>query len=145
MESSSSTLREILSIGKEKNLAFSRDEMKSLMTSHVGIFRNESDLSFAREQIKKLKGRLRNVEVSQQSLAFNYELIQYLELEGMIHLAEVILEGALARKESRGSHSRVDFPERDDNHWHRHTLAFDRGPRLEPRCNDHILSSERIY
>ena len=80
-----------------------------------------------------LKGRLRNVGVSQQTLAFSYELIQYLELEGMLHLAEVIVEGALARKESRGSHSRGDFPERDDNNWLRHTLAFrtSDGPSLE--------------
>jgi len=110
-----------------------RDEMKSLMTSHVGIFRNESDLSFARQKIRKLKDRLRSVGVSQQNLAFNYQLIQYLELEGMLHLAETVIEGALARRESRGSHYRVDYPNRDDNHWLHHTLAFKTpdGPRLE--------------
>jgi len=51
----------------------------------------------------------------------------------MLDLAEVIVEGALARKESRGSHFRVDHPNRDDEHWLRHTLAFETpdGPRLE--------------
>ena len=128
-----SKLQEIFHRKREEPCFRLRDEMKSLMTSHVGIFRNGSDLSFAREKIRKLKGRLRNVGVSQQALTFNYELIQYLELEGMLHLAEVIVEGALARKESRGSHSRVDFPERDDSNWLRHTLAFKTsdGPRLE--------------
>ena len=128
-----SKLQEIFHRNREEPCFRLRDEMKALMTSHVGIFRNESDLSFARKKIRNLKGRLRNVGVSQQALAFNYELIQYLELEGMIHLAEVIVEGALARKESRGSHSRVDFPERDDDNWLRHTLAFKSsdGPRLE--------------
>ncbi|MCJ7641086.1 MAG: FAD-binding protein, partial [Desulfobacterales bacterium] len=128
-----SRLGEILHRKREEPCFRLRDEMKSLMTSHVGIFRNGSDLSSAREKIRMLKGRLGNVGVSQQTLAFNYELIQYLELEGMLHLAEVIVEGALAHKESRGSHSRVDFPERDDNNWLRHTLAFktSNGPRLE--------------
>ena len=71
--------------------------------------------------------------LKQKSLAFNNELIQYLELEGMLHVAEVIAEGALARKESRGSHFRTDFPKRDDEHWLRHTLAYKtpEGPRLE--------------
>jgi succinate dehydrogenase / fumarate reductase flavoprotein subunit len=60
-------------------------------------------------------------------------MIQVLELEGMLSVAEVIIEGALARKESRGSHFRLDHPERDDTNWLRHTLAFmtPDGPRLE--------------
>ncbi|OGP92262.1 MAG: fumarate reductase (quinol) flavoprotein subunit [Deltaproteobacteria bacterium RBG_16_47_11] len=110
---------------KGKELAFQlRDEMKSLMTYQVGIFRKESDLWSAREKIKELKGRLLHVGVKQRGLAFNYEFIQFWELEGMLHLAEVIVEGALTRKESRGSHFRVDYPQRDDEHWLRHTLAF---------------------
>jgi succinate dehydrogenase / fumarate reductase flavoprotein subunit len=72
------------------------------------------------------------VGIEQRGLAFNYEFIRFWELEGMLHLAEVIVEGALARKESRGSHFRVDFPNRDDEHWLRHTLAYktSEGPRL---------------
>jgi succinate dehydrogenase / fumarate reductase flavoprotein subunit len=110
-----------------------RDELKSLMTTHVGIFRNESGLRSAKEKIKKLKERSNQVEIKQKGLAFNYEWIQYLELEGMLHVAEVIVEGALTRKESRGSHFRVDHPDRDDEHWLRHTMAYKTpsGPRLE--------------
>jgi succinate dehydrogenase / fumarate reductase, flavoprotein subunit len=110
-----------------------RDEMKSLMTFQAGIFRNESELISARQKIRELKDRFRAVGVKQRGLAFNNELIQYLELEGMLHVAEVIIEGALARKESRGSHFRLDHPERDDTNWLRHTLAFmtPEGPRLE--------------
>jgi succinate dehydrogenase / fumarate reductase flavoprotein subunit len=100
-----------------------RDEMKSLMTYQVGIFRKESDLQMAKGKIKELKKRLLNVGIKQKGFAFNYEFIQYWELEGMLDLAEVIVEGALARKESRGSHFRVDYPNRDDKHWLRHTLA----------------------
>ena len=67
------------------------------------------------------------------SLTFNYELVNYLDLQGMLHLAEAIVEGALARMESRGSHFRTDYPDRDDRHWLRHTLVFKtrEGLRLE--------------
>jgi succinate dehydrogenase / fumarate reductase flavoprotein subunit len=110
-----------------------RDEMKGLMTSHVGIFRKEADLLTAKERVKELKKRLKRLGPKQKALSFNYGLVQYLELEGMLDLAEVMVEGALARKESRGSHFRLDYPQRDDAHWLRHTLAFKgpEGPRLE--------------
>jgi succinate dehydrogenase / fumarate reductase flavoprotein subunit len=101
-----------------------RDEMKTLMTSEVGIFRKQSGLLVAKEKIKELKKRFLKIGLKQRNLAFNNEFIQYWELEGMLHLAEVIVEGALAREESRGSHFRLDYPKRDDKHWLRHTLAF---------------------
>jgi len=110
-----------------------RDELKTLMTSQVGIFRKELDLLSAKKKIKELKERLNHVGVKQKDIAFNYEFIQYLELEGMLHVAEVIVEGSLARKESRGSHFRLDHPHRDDEHWLRHTMAYKtpEGPKLE--------------
>ena len=101
-----------------------RDELKTLMTSLVGIFRIESNLLTARDKVRELMERLKKVGIKQGSLAFNHELVQYLELEGMLHLAEMIVEGALARKESRGSHFRLDYPDRDDEHWLRHTMAY---------------------
>ena len=101
-----------------------RDEMKTLMTSQVGIFRGESALLAAREKIQELKKRFLKTGLKQKSLAFNSEFVQYWELEGMLHLAEATVEGAFARKESRGSHFRVDYPNRDDEHWLCHTLAF---------------------
>ena len=118
--------------GKERCFQV-RDDLKTVMMSRVGIFRSEPDLLIGRETIRELKERVRRVEVKQKGLAFNNELIQYLEMEGMLHVAEVIVEGALARKESRGSHFRLDFPGRDDEHWLRHTLAYKtpEGTRLE--------------
>jgi succinate dehydrogenase / fumarate reductase flavoprotein subunit len=110
-----------------------RDEMKSTLMAGVGIFRNAADLFSARESIRGLKERFKSVGLKQKGLVFNHELTQYFELEGMLHVAEVIAEGALARQESRGSHFRTDFPKRDDEHWLRHTLAYKtlEGPRLE--------------
>jgi succinate dehydrogenase / fumarate reductase flavoprotein subunit len=116
-------LKEIFGQKKEDSCFRLRDELKALMTFQVGIFRKESDLLSARKKIRELKERLKRVGLEQRDLAFNYELIQYLELSGMILLAEVIVKGALARKESRGSHFRMDFPNRDDEHWLRHTMT----------------------
>jgi succinate dehydrogenase / fumarate reductase flavoprotein subunit len=101
-----------------------RDEMRALMTSRVGIFREESGLVAAKEKLQELKKRFLKTGLKQKGLAFNSEFVQHWELEGMLHLAETIVEGALARKESRGSHFRVDYPKRDDEQWLRHTLAF---------------------
>jgi succinate dehydrogenase / fumarate reductase flavoprotein subunit len=119
------------------------------MTSHVGIFRKESELSAAREKIRELEERFKKITLKQRGLAFNYELIQVLELEAMLHVAEVIVAGALARKESRGSHYRVDYPARDDEHWFRHTLAFHTpdGPRLDYKdvTITHYPPKERTY
>ncbi|OGP88286.1 MAG: hypothetical protein A2157_08640 [Deltaproteobacteria bacterium RBG_16_47_11] len=119
-----SRLKEIFERKKEESSSRIREEMKALMTSQVGIFRKESALLAAKEKIKELKERFLEIGVKRIDLAFNYEFIQYWELEGMLHLAEAMVEGALARKESRGSHFRVDYPNRDDEHWLRHTLAF---------------------
>jgi succinate dehydrogenase/fumarate reductase flavoprotein subunit len=98
--------------------------MKALMTSQVGIFRKEPALLASKEKIKELKKRFLRIGLNQKDLAFNNEFIQYWELEGMLQVAETIVEGALARNESRGSHFRVDYPNRNDEHWLRHTLAY---------------------
>jgi succinate dehydrogenase / fumarate reductase flavoprotein subunit len=128
-----SGLQEIFRRKRQEDCFRLRDEMKFLMTSHVGIFRNGPDLTVARDKLRDLKERLKKVGMRQRGLAFNYELLLYLELQGMLQLAEVITEGALTRQESRGSHFRVDYPERDDKHWLRHTLALKtpEGPKLE--------------
>jgi succinate dehydrogenase / fumarate reductase flavoprotein subunit len=119
-----SGLKNIFERKKEESTYLIRDEMKALMSSQVGIFRNEPALLSAKEKIKELKKRFLKIGLKQRDLAFNNEFIQYWELEGMLQVAETIVEGALVRKESRGSHFRVDYPDRDDEHWLRHTLAF---------------------
>jgi succinate dehydrogenase flavoprotein subunit len=128
-----SKLEELFERRREEPCFRLRDELKALMTSQVGIFRKESDLLSAKKKIKEFKERLNYVGLKQKDIAFNYELIQYLELEGMLHVAEVIVEGALARKESRGSHFRLDHPHRSDDHWLHHTTAYktQEGPRLD--------------
>jgi succinate dehydrogenase / fumarate reductase flavoprotein subunit len=144
-----SGLEEIFERKREEQSFLIKDEMKELMTSQVGIFRKEFDLKMAKEKIKELKKRFLKVGLKQRGLAFNNEFIQYRESEGMLHLAEVIAEGALTRKESRGSHFRVDHPERDDEHWLRHTLFYKtpEGPRLDYKevTMTSYLPKERTY
>ncbi|VVB89990.1 Fumarate reductase (CoM/CoB) subunit A [uncultured archaeon] len=110
-----------------------RDELRTVMDEKVGIFRDEQNLKAASEKLSELKSRFRNVYVRNKGTVFNQELVNALELEGMLDIGQVICLGALARRESRGSHYRTDYPVRDDKNWLRHTLAAftPDGPRME--------------
>lgn len=100
-----------------------RDELKTILDEKAGIFRNEEDLIIALDKIGELKMRYGNVYVRNKGRIFNQELVNVIELEGMLDVAEVICSGAKARKESRGSHFRLGYPVRDDTNWLKHTLA----------------------
>ncbi|MDW7775887.1 MAG: FAD-dependent oxidoreductase [Methanosarcinales archaeon] len=115
------------------NFAVVRDELRSVMQQDVGVFRHRDGLQRAVDVIKELRERGRNVRVKSNATSFNFELLNAIELKGMLELGQVIAEGALAREESRGAHYRTDFLERDDEHWLKHTLAYQtpEGPRLE--------------
>ncbi len=118
--------------GKE-NLYTLREELQRLMDHQVGIFRTGKELESALKKIRELKERIKDVGVKDKSRIYNTELLGALELTNLLDLAEVIVEGGLARTESRGAHARRDFPQRDDENWLKHTLAFytKEGPQLE--------------
>jgi succinate dehydrogenase / fumarate reductase flavoprotein subunit len=99
-----------------------RDELKNILDEKVGIFRNENDLANALDKIWELKKRYMNVYVRNKGAIFNQELVNVIELEGMLDVAETICLGAKARKESRGSHFRLDYTQRNDADWLKHTL-----------------------
>lgn len=99
-----------------------RDEMTGVMHEHCGVFRNRERLSEGLEKIRRLKDRYPGVALTDRGEAFNNELLSVLELGSMLDVAEAILLGALNREESRGSHSRTDFPERNDAEWLKHTI-----------------------
>ncbi|MDL5503901.1 MAG: succinate dehydrogenase/fumarate reductase flavoprotein subunit, partial [Candidatus Methanoperedens sp.] len=98
-------------------------ELKTVLDEKSGIFRTELDLAIALDKITKLKMRYRNVYVRNKGTIFNQELVNVIELEGMLDIAEAICSGAKVRKESRGSHFRLDYPIRDDANWLKHTLV----------------------
>ncbi|MGD0177094.1 MAG: FAD-binding protein [Candidatus Bathyarchaeia archaeon] len=101
-----------------------REEMRSLMVDKVFLFRNRQGLEEATSAIKELKVRLRNLRPVNGHKVYNLDLIRTIELEDMLELSEVIVASALSRKESRGSHVRLDFPQRDDVNFLKHTLAY---------------------
>jgi len=111
------------SSGKE-SVAQIRKELRKVMSEHVGVFRIEEGLKQAVESIKELRQRYQQVGISDQGNVFNLELLSAWELGNLIDLALVTATSALARRESRGAHSREDYPRRDDDQWLRHTLAW---------------------
>ena len=112
-------------LGREEGEVFFkiRDELKDEMDEKVGIFRNEENLILALGKIRELRQRFRNVYVRDKGTAFNQELVNVIQLDGMLEISEAVCLGAIARKESRGSHFRTDYPSRDDENWLKHTLV----------------------
>ncbi|MBX5476090.1 MAG: FAD-binding protein [Clostridia bacterium] len=112
-----------------------RLEMGQTMTRNVGVFRTEEQLLVAQAKIQELKQRYQRVSVGDKGRVFNTNLQFVLELENMLDLAEVVVASALFRKESRGAHTRLDYPNRDDANWLKHTVATytAAGPRLDTR------------
>ena len=110
-----------------------REEMIAATRDCFGVFREEAVMRTGAEVLRRLKERCAGIGLRNAGGVFNLDLIRTLELEGMVDLALCVAEGALARTESRGSHSRTDYPARDDEHWLKHTLAHytPEGPRLE--------------
>jgi len=100
-----------------------RDEMTQTMVEYAGVYRNREKLTTGLEKIKKLQERYKSVTLTDKSDYFNSEILSVLELGHMLDIAETILLGGLEREESRGSHSRTDFPKRDDENWLKHTLV----------------------
>jgi len=100
-----------------------KNELKDTMENYVHVFRTEEGLKTAVKKIKELKERYKNIRLTDRGSAFNYNLQHALELGFMLEQAEVIALGALLRTESRGAHARLDYPNRDDEHWLKHTIA----------------------
>ena len=126
-----------------------RDRLRDVCMQKVGIFRNQSDLAEAVERIVRLKEQYREVSLATPPGPFNFELVNVLDLESQLHLAEITARGALARQESRGSHYRTDYPTRDDERWLRHTIARLEGDTVVLSHSDvdvsHHEPKERTY
>lgn len=123
---------EALRNGSGKENAFDiSNELKKVMFADVGIYRNEKDMQSALEKVRELKERFKNVGVTDTGKIFNTELLNAWELGNLLDIAEVVAVSALNRKESRGGHSREDYPDRDDANWLKHTLITQKNGKLE--------------
>ena len=102
---------------------------------NVGVYRDAKLLTAALDCVRELKGRYEKISITDCGSTFNTELLEAQELGYLLDLAEVMAAGALNRTESRGAHSREDFPERNDADWLKHTLAYKgpNGPTLKYR------------
>jgi succinate dehydrogenase/fumarate reductase flavoprotein subunit len=120
----------------DERIGVIREEMQHDMDAGAGVFRTRDGLEKLTKQLTALRDRFGRIKIEDSSRTFNTELMGVLELDFMLEVAEVIAYSALAREESRGAHSRRDFPERDDARFLRHTVAFrtdEIAPRLEYR------------
>ncbi len=109
--------------GRER-IATIREEMQKTVEKGAGIYRTGASLLQAAEKLRELQERFRNVSLDDHSRTFNTELTAALELSFMLDVAEAIVQSALNRTESRGSHQRTDFPARDDKNFLSHSLLF---------------------
>jgi succinate dehydrogenase / fumarate reductase flavoprotein subunit len=98
--------------------------MKKVMFDDMGIFRSGKGMENALKVIRELKERYKHVSVTDDGSIFNMELMNVWELGNLLDLAELTTVSALARTESRGGHSREDYPDRDDKNWLRHSMAW---------------------
>jgi len=119
--------------GKEK-IATLRSEMHQTMETSAGIYRTEPTLKEAAGKLQSLQDRFEDVSLDDHSYTFNTELTAALELAFMLDVAQAIVQSALHRRESRGSHQRTDHPRRDDDAYLKHSLAH-RGADGEPRID----------
>ncbi|MDN5657590.1 succinate dehydrogenase flavoprotein subunit [Brevibacterium sandarakinum] len=101
-----------------------RKDLQELMDAKVQVFRTDETLREALDEIAKLRERYNNVGIQDRGKRFNLDLLEAVELNFLLELAEVISVAAIHRKESRGGHFREDFPDRDDEGFMHHTMTY---------------------
>jgi len=126
-----------------------RDQLRSVLTEKVGIFRTEQEMAEATETIHRLRMQYKKVRCQTHPGPFNFEILNVLELESQLYLGEITALGALARQESRGSHYRTDYTQRNDADWLKHTIARVEGEEIKFSSSEvdtqHYEPKERTY
>ncbi len=108
-------------------------ELQSIMQNSFGVFREEKNMVEGVEKLAELRGRIANAHLADKSHAFNTARVEALELDNLMEVAEATAIAALERKESRGAHSRYDYPDRDDANWLKHSMFFPGEKRVGQR------------
>jgi succinate dehydrogenase / fumarate reductase flavoprotein subunit len=109
-----------------------RKQLTDVMDAKAYVFRNEQALAEALKKARELKATMWK-HVDDRAKEYNTNFANVMEIDSMLRTAEVVLVGALNRRESRGAHSRTDYPYRDDANFLKHTLAYftgDGGPKM---------------
>jgi len=128
-------VRELLQqSGGDESISGIRRELRTALEKGAGIYRDEEGAAATCRKIAELRERYRHIEVNDKSNVFNTDLQQALELRNLLDVGETVAEASLERRESRGAHQRLDYTERDDENFLKHSLAFrqaDGRPRVE--------------
>ena len=128
------------------------EELRALMQKHCGVFRFPQLLNEGLVKVHELKKRIENISIKDNSKVFNTARTEALELQNLIEVALATMASAKNREESRGAHSRSDFPKRDDNSWLQHSLynpkdgslAY-RPVKMKPLSVKSFPLKERVY
>ena len=121
-----------------ERIAAIRKELQDSMDRNAQIFRTDESLEEVTQLIQKLRARYKNIQLHDKGKRFNTDLLEAVELGFLLDLAEVLVYSARSRKESRGGHMREDFPDRDDENFLVHTMAYLTGDPESEEAGDHI-------
>jgi succinate dehydrogenase / fumarate reductase flavoprotein subunit len=132
-EKTKTTLNKILNSTGSEKVANVRRVLQENMMEKCGIFRNAKDLSEMKELIKQYKERYEKIGIQDKGKVFNTDLIEAIELGALLDTADTITESALNRNESRGAHTREDYPKRDDTNWMKHTFMWKEKDGIEKK------------
>ena len=145
-------LRKIDSKNSKENPRQVGDELRAVMQKYCGVFRFPHLLEEGLQKVKDLKKRITNLTIQDNSRVFNTARTEALELQNLIEVALATITSAKYREESRGAHSRADFPKRDDNSWLQHSLYNPkqesmsyRPVKLKPLSVKSFPLKERVY
>jgi len=128
------TLTRLLRLETQKDgesVAATSEALRKTMQTHCGVFRFPDVLKEGVEKIGEVAERVKHTEIRDKSRVFNTARVEALELDNLMEVAMATMVAAEARHESRGAHTRDDFPERDDQKWLKHSLFFSKDKRLD--------------
>ena len=117
--------------GEGESVETIRADLKKVMEEDCGVFRTQQVMDSGKLRVEALVERLKHARIRDKSVLFNTARVEALELENLMEVALATVYSAAARQESRGAHSRIDYPERDDIHWMKHTLYSTAGRKLD--------------